>query len=331
MSIPSSASHQRRKSRSPSAGPRRLKRTAADRSRPLSLVARPVRASDLTFALVARTEETIGGAADAVDGARHDRRPSDRCDRARGRRPSRTDRDAPRGAGIGGSVARLPICTAPRHRPTGDRVLALWSRSLASRVRGPATWSDITIARRWTLLPRLLAALDVRRAAARRPQRRRLDRADPRRPPSGVRPGAAGAARVRRAADARVDPRRPGTATSGVSFASGWRDTTTTSTPPSGAGVTCGCTATSAPGTWRQTPLSSRFPTLLIQGADDPYGTLEQLDRIEARIRGPVSRLVVPGGHSPHLAAPDQVVAAVARFASDTPCGSEAPSTSVTL
>jgi pimeloyl-ACP methyl ester carboxylesterase len=72
-------------------------------------------------------------------------------------------------------------------------------------------------------------------------------------------------------------------------------------------------------------------PTLLIQGADDPYGTLEQLDRIEARIRGPVSRLVVPGGHSPHLAAPDQVVAAVARFASDTPCGSDAPSTSVTL
>lgn len=57
-------------------------------------------------------------------------------------------------------------------------------------------------------------------------------------------------------------------------------------------------------------------PTLLIQGADDPYGTLEQLDRIEARLRGPVTRIVVPGGHSPHLEAGDEVVAAVARFAS---------------
>ena len=45
-------------------------------------------------------------------------------------------------------------------------------------------------------------------------------------------------------------------------------------------------------------------PVLLIQGVDDPYGTLEQLDRIEARVRGPVARLVVPGGHSPHLEAP---------------------------
>ena len=56
-------------------------------------------------------------------------------------------------------------------------------------------------------------------------------------------------------------------------------------------------------------------PTLLIQGADDPYGTLYQLDRIEARVRGPVERLVVPGGHSPHLEQPDVVVAAIAAFA----------------
>jgi pimeloyl-ACP methyl ester carboxylesterase len=57
-------------------------------------------------------------------------------------------------------------------------------------------------------------------------------------------------------------------------------------------------------------------PTLLIQGADDPYGTLAQLDRIAARIRGPVTRVIVPGGHSPHLDATDEVVAAVAAFAS---------------
>jgi pimeloyl-ACP methyl ester carboxylesterase len=55
-------------------------------------------------------------------------------------------------------------------------------------------------------------------------------------------------------------------------------------------------------------------PSLLIQGEDDPYGTLDQLDRIEARVRGPVQRLVVAGGHSPHLEAADEVVAAIAAF-----------------
>jgi pimeloyl-ACP methyl ester carboxylesterase len=55
-------------------------------------------------------------------------------------------------------------------------------------------------------------------------------------------------------------------------------------------------------------------PTLLIQGADDPYGTLDQLDRIESRVRGPVDRLVVPGGHSPHLEAREPVLAALAEF-----------------
>jgi pimeloyl-ACP methyl ester carboxylesterase len=60
-------------------------------------------------------------------------------------------------------------------------------------------------------------------------------------------------------------------------------------------------------------------PTLLVQGADDPYGTLDQLDRIEARVRGPVRRLVVPGGHSPHLDQPDAVVEAVAAFAEELP------------
>ncbi len=60
-------------------------------------------------------------------------------------------------------------------------------------------------------------------------------------------------------------------------------------------------------------------PTLLIQGADDPYGTLDQLDRIEARVRGPVTRLVVAGGHSPHLEQPEAVVAAIAEFAAALP------------
>jgi pimeloyl-ACP methyl ester carboxylesterase len=60
-------------------------------------------------------------------------------------------------------------------------------------------------------------------------------------------------------------------------------------------------------------------PVLLIQGRDDPYGTLEQIDRIAARVRGPVERLVVAGGHSPHLEEPDAVLAAVAAFSAGLP------------
>ena len=60
-------------------------------------------------------------------------------------------------------------------------------------------------------------------------------------------------------------------------------------------------------------------PALLVQGAEDPYGTLVQLDRIEERATGPVQRLVVPGGHSPHLEQPEAVLAAVARFTEALP------------
>jgi pimeloyl-ACP methyl ester carboxylesterase len=67
---------------------------------------------------------------------------------------------------------------------------------------------------------------------------------------------------------------------------------------------------------WNLEPEAARVtaPALLIQGESDPYGTLDQLDRIEARARGRVERLVVPGGHSPHLEEPDRVVAAIERF-----------------
>jgi pimeloyl-ACP methyl ester carboxylesterase len=56
-------------------------------------------------------------------------------------------------------------------------------------------------------------------------------------------------------------------------------------------------------------------PMLLVQGEDDPYGTLEQIDRIQAGVRGPVERLVVPGaGHSPQLERPEAVLAAIGAF-----------------
>jgi pimeloyl-ACP methyl ester carboxylesterase len=54
-------------------------------------------------------------------------------------------------------------------------------------------------------------------------------------------------------------------------------------------------------------------PALLIQGAEDPYGSLSQIDRIEALSRGPCERFVVPGGHSPHLEHPYDVATRVAQ------------------
>jgi pimeloyl-ACP methyl ester carboxylesterase len=60
-------------------------------------------------------------------------------------------------------------------------------------------------------------------------------------------------------------------------------------------------------------------PTLLIQGADDPYGSLAQLDRIEALAHGAIERLVLPGGHSPHLEHPQRVVDAIMGFLTSLP------------
>lgn len=60
-------------------------------------------------------------------------------------------------------------------------------------------------------------------------------------------------------------------------------------------------------------------PLLLVHGAQDHYGTEAQLDRIAARVRGPVQRLVVAAGHSPHLDAPEVVRDAVAGFVAGLP------------
>jgi pimeloyl-ACP methyl ester carboxylesterase len=67
---------------------------------------------------------------------------------------------------------------------------------------------------------------------------------------------------------------------------------------------------------WSLEPEAARIraPTLLIQGADDPYGTFEQLDRIEARSPAPLERVVLSGGHSPHLEHGAEVVDAIERF-----------------
>jgi pimeloyl-ACP methyl ester carboxylesterase len=67
---------------------------------------------------------------------------------------------------------------------------------------------------------------------------------------------------------------------------------------------------------WTLEPDAERVtcPVLLLQGSDDPYGTLGQLDRIERGVRGSVRRLVVPGGHRLHRDAPEPVLREIALF-----------------
>ena len=58
-----------------------------------------------------------------------------------------------------------------------------------------------------------------------------------------------------------------------------------------------------------------RVPVLAIQGDADPYGTLAQIDEIDARIYAPLERLILPGcGHAPHLEHPDETLAAISDF-----------------
>jgi pimeloyl-ACP methyl ester carboxylesterase len=59
-------------------------------------------------------------------------------------------------------------------------------------------------------------------------------------------------------------------------------------------------------------------PVLLVQCADDRYGTLDQLDRIARQVTGVTERLVLPeGGHSPHQADPALVAERIAAFVAD--------------
>ena len=57
-------------------------------------------------------------------------------------------------------------------------------------------------------------------------------------------------------------------------------------------------------------------PVLVVQGTADEYGTVEQVARIEAGVRGPVSHLVLPRcGHAPHREQEATVLEAIVRFA----------------
>jgi pimeloyl-ACP methyl ester carboxylesterase len=58
-----------------------------------------------------------------------------------------------------------------------------------------------------------------------------------------------------------------------------------------------------------------RVPVLVIQGADDPYGTLRQVDIAQQECMCPVETVILPGcGHAPHREKPGETLAAVAAF-----------------
>ncbi len=58
-----------------------------------------------------------------------------------------------------------------------------------------------------------------------------------------------------------------------------------------------------------------RIPALLIQGADDPYGTLAQIRAIETRSPAPVESLILERcRHSPHAEQPQATLAAIVGF-----------------
>jgi pimeloyl-ACP methyl ester carboxylesterase len=58
-----------------------------------------------------------------------------------------------------------------------------------------------------------------------------------------------------------------------------------------------------------------RCPVLAIQGHDDEYGTMAQLDEIARRVRGPCELLKLENcGHSPFRDQPETVLAAIKRF-----------------
>jgi pimeloyl-ACP methyl ester carboxylesterase len=60
-------------------------------------------------------------------------------------------------------------------------------------------------------------------------------------------------------------------------------------------------------------------PALIIQGEEDAYGTLAQVERIAGNVTGRVTRLVLAGGHSPHLEQREATVKAITAFAAELP------------
>jgi pimeloyl-ACP methyl ester carboxylesterase len=60
-------------------------------------------------------------------------------------------------------------------------------------------------------------------------------------------------------------------------------------------------------------------PVLAIQGEHDQYGTLAQIDAIEAGVAGPFARAVLDARHAPHLEAPEETLQAATAFVRSLP------------
>jgi pimeloyl-ACP methyl ester carboxylesterase len=58
-----------------------------------------------------------------------------------------------------------------------------------------------------------------------------------------------------------------------------------------------------------------RCPVLLIQGTDDQYGTLAQIEAITQQVRAPVEKIILANcAHSPHVDQPEATLEAIVRF-----------------
>lgn len=64
---------------------------------------------------------------------------------------------------------------------------------------------------------------------------------------------------------------------------------------------------------------SIHVPTLVIQGEDDEYGTMRQVEAITRQIAGPVETRILPGcGHTPHRDQAERVLAEMVRFVAES-------------
>lgn len=56
-------------------------------------------------------------------------------------------------------------------------------------------------------------------------------------------------------------------------------------------------------------------PLLFIQGEDDEYGTLDQVEKTVSQVSGPAEKYIIPGvGHTPHKEVPELVLSKAAEF-----------------
>ena len=85
-------------------------------------------------------------------------------------------------------------------------------------------------------------------------------------------------------------------------------------------GMMRGSTLGSAISILRASCRTYSVPILALQGADDPYGTDEQLRVFEANVGAPITTQLIPGArHSPHVEATEETLAAITGFVAQLP------------